>query len=102
MDKPFRVLVIDDQREFPEADYVAKTAQEGKHQLEHNGPWHLLLLDHDLNSYTEFSKEITGYDIMCWLEENPQFLPKSIALITSNLISTPIISPKPRTSRIVL
>jgi hypothetical protein len=27
---------------------------------------------------------LTGYDVACWLEENPQFLPDQIEIVTSN------------------
>ena len=81
-----RVLVIDDVRTFEEADYHARTAQDGMYQLEKKGPWAMLLLDHDLASYNDFRQEITGYDILCWLEkpENLKYVPDRIALITSN------------------
>lgn len=40
--------------------------------------WDMVYLDHDLGG------EQTGYDIMCWLEANPVYLPKEIVIITSN------------------
>lgn len=79
-----RILAIDDLRDIPEADCVARTAQEGIKQLQENGPWDLLYLDHDLASYDEHGKEITGYDILCWLENYPQFMPHKITLVSAN------------------
>jgi len=53
--------------------------------LEKLGPWDLLLLDHDLNSFDpDVGKEYTGYDIMCFLETNPHLLPKKTKLVTDN------------------
>lgn len=40
----------------------------------------MLCLDHDLGNATEK----TGYDVICFLEENTHFLPKEIFLVTSN------------------
>jgi len=52
------------------------------------GPWDVLLLDHDLASYCEGGVEKTGYNLMCWLEENqdihPEWIPKEIKLVTAN------------------
>jgi hypothetical protein len=79
-----RTLAIDDTRELPEASVLARNYFEGILQLEKNGPWDLLLLDHDLASFDENGREKTGYDIMCWLEENKQFLPKKIECVSAN------------------
>ena len=42
----------------------------------------------DLSSQRNFSgvggRELTGYDIACWLEQNPQFLPDRIEIVTNN------------------
>ena len=40
--------------------------------------WPMLLLDHDLG------EEKTGYDLVCWLEQNPDRIPRYVYLITSN------------------
>lgn len=79
-----RVLGIDDTRELAEASVLARNYDEGIRQLQLNGPWDLLLLDHDLASFDENGKESTGYDIMCWLEANTQFLPKKIECVSAN------------------
>lgn len=95
------ILVIDDVR-FPEQacisaginypeppsgemnySHIARTFQEGISALQDGTKYDLLLLDHDLASY-EDGKEKTGYDVMCFLEENPQFLPKQILCCSSN------------------
>lgn len=79
-----RILGIDDTRELSEANVLARNYKEGIKQLELNGPWDLLLLDHDLASFDENGKENTGYDIVCWLEENKQYLPKKIECVSAN------------------
>ena len=75
-----RVLVIDDVRVI-EADYTARTFEEGIAALKVGGPWALLYLDHDLGD-PDPSK--TGYDIINFLEANPKLLPGRIVLVTSN------------------
>jgi len=43
-----------------------------------------LYLDHDLASF-EGDKEKTGYDVICWLEENTEYLPiHGIYCVSSN------------------
>jgi hypothetical protein len=42
-------------------------------------------LDHDLGDYSgPDGRELTGYDIACWLEQNPQHLPDRIEIVTNN------------------
>lgn len=85
-----RVLLIDDTRDesSPEIkrriDVIARNYWEGIRELEKNGPWDLLFLDHDLNSFDDRSNEYTGYHIACFLEENPMFRPKQIICVSSN------------------
>ncbi len=79
-----RILVIDDVRDIDTADYVARNAFDGMKQLAENGPWDLLMLDHDLATFDRDGKEITGYDILCWLEENPQYLPADLHILSAN------------------
>lgn len=79
-----RVLAIDDSRDMTQASVVARNYEEGIRQLQANGPWDVLLLDHDLASFDPDGKEKTGYDIMCWLEDNRQFLPKKIECVSAN------------------
>ena len=78
-----RILLIDDVRNL-EADVIARNYNEGIKQLKFNGGWDLLMLDHDLASFDINNKETTGYDIMCWLEENNEFLPKKIICVSAN------------------
>lgn len=87
-----RVLLIDDTRDetapniMMKVDLIARTYWTGIDALKLMGTWDLLLLDHDLNSFStdDDLKEFTGYHIMVFLEENPQYLPKEIRLVTSN------------------
>ena len=78
-----KTLLIDDMRNIP-ADVIARTFQEGIDALLTEGPFDILYLDHDLADWEEGHREKTGYDIMCFLEENPHLLPKQIILVTSN------------------
>lgn len=57
---------------------IARNTEDGLKALTENGPWHLLLLDHDLG------EEKTGYDVLTFLEENTHYLPPVIYLVTSN------------------
>ena len=83
-----RILLIDDVREYASPCVVARTYRDGILALQHMSPWDELWLDHDLGAierqYTETGRELTGYDVLCWLEQNPSFLPKKIILVTSN------------------
>lgn len=77
-----RTLLIDDVRNL-QADVIARNFDEGIRQL-NNGPWDLLLLDHDLASFDCDGREKTGYDIMCFLEEFPEYKPKEIRCVSDN------------------
>ncbi len=76
MEKHNRTLLIDDMRDF-NCDKTVKTFEEGIKALQEE-IWDIVYLDHDLG----LGK--TGYDIVCWLENNKQFLPKKIILVTQN------------------
>jgi len=84
-----KILLIDDMRNEDSKNVgmkvtkIARTYKDGLEQLKFHGPWDLLLLDHDLACF-EDGRERTGYDLLCWLEEFPQFLPKDILVITDN------------------
>lgn len=89
-----RILLIDDTR-TEEAlncrlDIIARNFWEGIKQLHNNGPWKILYLDHDLNSFSEDgTREYTGYDIMLYLENEKQIgnlevIPEKIICISSN------------------
>jgi response regulator of citrate/malate metabolism len=73
-----KTLLIDDIRNL-KADRVARNYEEGIKALKEE-KWDLLLLDHDLGQ--EDGKDGTG--IMNWLEENQEYLPGKIELVTSN------------------
>lgn len=86
-----RILLIDDMRSIGQVldpstgGFYARTCRtfdEGLAALKDEGPWDLLYLDHDLAD--QATPERTGYTIMCFLEENPQYLPGDIKLVTSN------------------
>lgn len=81
-----RKLLIDDRRYMSNVNVIALTYTEGIFQLEKNGPWDLLYLDHDLGATIINDKVYlkTGYDIMCWLELNSKYLPKKITLVTDS------------------
>lgn len=89
-----RVLLIDDTRDegSPEVnrrvDVIARNYWEGYKQLELNGSWDLVLLDHDLNSYDKDGIEFTGYDLICDIERminNSQVeRPNKIEWVSSN------------------
>ena len=86
-----KTLLIDDLREveFVNKNWnvnvtdVARTFAEGINALK-AGNVDTLLLDHDLASFDEEGNELTGYKIMIFLEEHPEYLPKRILLVTSN------------------
>jgi len=75
-----RVLLIDDMRNI-KADRVCRTFDEGLKALRDDGPWDVLLLDHDLG---DKNPRKTGYDLLVFLEEYPRYLPKQIRLVTQN------------------
>lgn len=87
-----RILLIDDVRlpSYVQGTYgidleataewhVAKNYEEGVSLLRQGG-WDMLCLDHDLGNETAK----TGYDVMCFLEENTQYLPKEIFIVSAN------------------
>lgn len=78
----YRTLLIDDTRKIL-ADRICRNYFDGIEALK-SEKWKILLLDHDLASYDGDGKEKTGYDILCFLEEYPQYLPESIQIVSSN------------------
>lgn len=74
-----KTILIDDIRNLP-ADRVARTFEDGIEALKNEGPWDLLLLDHDLGQ--EDGKDGTG--IVNWLEENKNLMPKEVIIVSSN------------------
>ncbi len=78
-----KTLLIDDMRDI-QADVIARTYDEGIDALENEGSFDILFLDHDLGCYDENGIETNGYHILCWLEENREYLPGKIVLVTAN------------------
>jgi len=83
---PQKWLLIDDQRNLNGfgcdcSAIVARTFDDGLAALQEGEAYTLLLLDHDLGD-TDPKK--TGWDLLCWLERNPDHLPKDIKLVTNN------------------
>lgn len=76
-----RTLLIDDIRDFG-CDKTCKTYSEGIEALK-SERWDIVYLDHDLGFYLD-GDERTGYDILCWLEQHPEYLPKEIIIVTMN------------------
>ena len=81
-------LMIDDMRDEThvkcELDVIARNYWTGIEALKLR-VWDILFLDHDLSSFMQGgAKEKTGYNIMCFLEEHPEHLPKKIICISSN------------------
>jgi hypothetical protein len=64
-----------------DADVVARTYDEGIEALKSQGPFNILYLDHDLG---DENPRHTGYGIMCFLEENQEYLPDQIVIVSSN------------------
>jgi hypothetical protein len=75
-----RTLLIDDLRNI-EADRVARTFDEGVQALQNEGPWDILLLDHD---YGDPDPDKNGEGIMKFIEANPTLKPRCIRLVTAN------------------
>ncbi len=86
-----KILLIDDMRGIfdvltkygiptindPKGEYkIARNFDDGIKALKEESTFDLLFLDHDLASFDEGGREKTGYDIACFLEANPEFLPK--------------------------
>jgi hypothetical protein len=86
-----RTLLIDDLRDVDfvnhnwvvEVTDVARTFADGINALK-AGSIDILLLDHDLACFDDDGNELTGYKVMLFLEEHPEYLPKRIVLVTSN------------------
>lgn len=89
-----KTLLIDDLRNI-DACLTARTFEAGIKALETESPFDILYLDHDLGHVNEEGKEYwisingenypqNGYGIMCFLEHNPEYLPKKIIIVSSN------------------
>lgn len=73
-------LLIDDTREIF-VDVIARNYDAAIHLLK-IGIWNTVYLDHDLGDL--IPPERTGYTILCWLEDHPEFLPKKIVIVSFN------------------
>jgi hypothetical protein len=80
-----KTLLIDDVRTIEAVDIIARNYFSGIEMLK-SYVWEELLLDHDLASYDETGKEYTGYDVMCWIEQNLPIekIPKTIRCVSAN------------------
>lgn len=74
-----KALLIDDMRTMT-VDRIARTYDDGISALKES-QWDILYLDHDLGDEDPHK---TGYGIMLFLEENKEYLPKEIVLVTAN------------------
>lgn len=81
MEKHERTLLIDDSRNF-KVDKTVRTYTTAIEALKEE-IWGIVYLDHDLGYYIDGDSR-TGYDILCWLELNPQYLPKKIEIVSLN------------------
>jgi len=84
----YRILAIDDERYCEFANVVARTYKAGIEAITKLGPWDKIYFDHDLGAVEKQCGtngfELTGYDLMCFIEANPQYRPKQIGLLTAN------------------
>jgi len=77
------ILLIDDEREHAGVR-VARTYAAGIAALQER-QWDYLVLDHDFGDFSgPDGRELTGYDVACWLEEHPEHLPKDIGIVSKN------------------
>ena len=83
-----KVLLIDDVRDISDCDLICRTYTMGISALKLLGPWDMALLDHDLGEVKRESdtndRELNGSRLVDWLEENPQYIPKRVSLVTAN------------------
>jgi CheY-like chemotaxis protein len=63
---------------------IAKTAEAGTYALSHN-VYDILLLDHDLGEGKN------GSDVLDFIEQNPEKAPKTIRLVTANIVAGPLM-----------
>ena len=61
---------------------TCRTYDEGLEAIKNDGPWDVLLLDHDLADLN--IPERTGYTLLCYLEENLDKLPATIEIVSAN------------------
>jgi hypothetical protein len=96
-----RILLIDDTRDIQRDDswvdtafkftsqddlLIARTYDVAIEVIEGLPVFDLLYLDHDLAEFWD-GREYTGYDILKWLSEHPEKAPKTIRLVTANIVA---------------
>jgi hypothetical protein len=97
-----RYLLIDDQRSPEQAGIpngspadpvyvrITRNFDDGMEALKQQDQWDCLYLDHDLGCFQPDGKELTGYTVLCRIEESVadptknSILPGNIVLVTSN------------------
>lgn len=81
-------IMIDDTRDETNVntslDFIARNYWSGLHLLRTVKKIDTLFLDHDLHSYDSAGREWTGYDIIKYIEENPEVMPGKIICIIGN------------------
>jgi hypothetical protein len=78
-----QTLLIDDKRTL-DVTRIVRNYNDGIAALQER-QWDVLYLDHDLGDFTgPNGSERNGYHIVCFLEANPEFLPKRIEVVSSN------------------
>jgi len=84
------ILLIDDCRDLEcyagEDDYgvVARNYDEGIEQLKSGINWNVLYLDYDLSGMFGMNKSESGIQIINFLWENIEFLPKEIIIVSTH------------------
>lgn len=83
-----KILAIDDERSFDDADLICRTYSEGEKAILEGG-WDALYLDHDLADMSVPEK--TGYSILLLLEDpdNAHLRPSIVVLVTANSSAYP-------------
>ena len=69
---------------IPADAVVARNYADGLRLLQQEH-WDVLYLDHDLADFSgPNGRELTGYDVLCFLEEFPEHLPGDIIIVSDN------------------
>jgi len=78
-------LLIDDVRDL-KVDRIARNYTEGLEALLEE-EWEVLYLDYDLTSFSSSGYELTGYDILEWILDNPEHAPGRVEVVTQNPVA---------------
>lgn len=78
-------LWLDDERKSPRNWVWVKTPGDCIDVLK-TFPVDILSLDHDLGIFVD-GKEETGYDVLCWLEQNLNYMPNEVRIHTANPVA---------------